>query len=158
MSWATCWARSTFELTFGADAKAQITQLVMALEKALGKDIQSLDWMSADTKQAAIAKLNAITNNVGYPKKWRDYSQGEDRARRFPGQRRRAWPSSATADNIGKIGKPTDKTEWTMSTPTVNAFYSPQNNSINFPGRHSAIAVLRSAGAIWRSTTAPWAR
>ena len=63
------------ELTFGPGAKAQITQLVTALEKALARDIQALDWMSADTKRAAIAKLNAITNNVGYPKTWRDYSK-----------------------------------------------------------------------------------
>jgi predicted metalloendopeptidase len=63
------------ELAFGPDAKAQITQLVDHLEKALGEDIKNLDWMTDPTKKAALAKLQAITNNVGYPKKWRDYSK-----------------------------------------------------------------------------------
>jgi predicted metalloendopeptidase len=120
------------ELTFGPDAKAQITQLVLALEKALAADIQSLDWMSAATKQAAIAKLNAITNNVGYPKNWRDYSKVKIVRDNFLGNAERI-AEFRYQDNIAKIGTPTDKTEWTMSTPTVNAFYSPQNNSINFP-------------------------
>ncbi|MGA3234729.1 MAG: M13 family metallopeptidase [Bryobacteraceae bacterium] len=120
------------ELTFGPAAKAQITQLVTALEKALAKDIQALDWMSADTKRAAIAKLNAITNNVGYPKTWRDYSKVKIARDDFLGNAERV-AEFRYRDNIGKIGKPTDKTEWSMSTPTVNAFYSPQNNSINFP-------------------------
>ncbi|HEX3875870.1 MAG TPA: M13 family metallopeptidase [Bryobacteraceae bacterium] len=117
---------------FGADAKAQITQLVKALEKALGEDIESLDWMSAETKKAAIAKLNAITNNVGYPQKWRDYSKVSISHDDFAGNSTRV-AEFRVAENLSKIGKPTDKTEWTMSTPTVNAFYSPQNNSINFP-------------------------
>jgi predicted metalloendopeptidase len=117
---------------FGADAKAQITQLVTALEKAMGRDIQALDWMSAETKKAAIAKLNAITNNVGYPQKWRDYSKVNIARDDFAGNSARVAEFRA-AENIAKIGKPTDKSEWTMSTPTVNAFYSPQNNSINFP-------------------------
>ena len=117
---------------FGPDAKAQITQLVAALEKAMGQDIQSLDWMSAETKKAAIAKLNAITNNVGYPQKWRDYSKVNIARDDFAGNSARV-AEFRTAENIAKIGKPTDKSEWTMSTPTVNAFYSPQNNSINFP-------------------------
>jgi putative endopeptidase len=117
---------------FDADAKAQITQLVLALEKALGQDIQSLDWMSPETKKAAIAKLDAITNNVGYPRKWRDYSKVAISRDDFAGNSIRVAEFRA-AENISKIGKPTDKSEWTMSTPTVNAFYSPQNNSINFP-------------------------
>ncbi len=117
---------------FGPDAKAQITQLVTALEKAMGEDIQSLDWMSAQTKKAAIAKLNAITNNVGYPQKWRDYSKIAITPDDFAGNANRLAQFRA-AENIAKIGKPTDKSEWTMSTPTVNAFYSPQSNSINFP-------------------------
>ena len=117
---------------FGADAKAQITQLVSALEKAMGQDIQTIDWMSPETKKAAIAKLNAITNNVGYPRKWRDYSKVAISRDDFAGNSTRV-AEFRTAENIAKIGKPTDKSEWTMSTPTVNAFYSPQNNSINFP-------------------------
>lgn len=120
------------ELAFGADAKAQITALVDHLEKALGEDIKTLDWMTDPTKKAALAKLQAITNNVGYPKKWRDYSKVTIERGDFFGNTTR-MAEAMYQQRIEKIGKPTDKTEWGMSTPTVNAFYSPQNNSINFP-------------------------
>jgi putative endopeptidase len=120
------------ELAFGADARAQITQLVDHLEKALGEDIKTLDWMTDPTKKAALAKLQAITNNVGNPKTWRDYSKVTIARDDFFGNATRLT-EAMYRQRIGKIGKPTDKTEWTMSTPTVNAFYSPQNNSINFP-------------------------
>ena len=120
------------EQAFGPDAKAQITQLVDGLEKSMGKDIEALPWMTADTKKAALVKLNAITNNVGYPKKWRDYSKVAVKRADFFGNARRLG-ETMYQQRIEKIGKPTDKTEWGMSTPTVNAFYSAQNNSINFP-------------------------
>jgi predicted metalloendopeptidase len=120
------------ELAFGADAKAQITQLVDALEDAMGKDIQTLPWMTSETKKAALAKLKAITNNVGYPKKWRDYSQVDIARDDFFGNGLRTG-EVLHRRNIARIGQPTDKTEWGMTTPTVNAFYSPQNNRINFP-------------------------
>jgi len=120
------------ELRFGADAKKQITELVDNLEKALGQDIKTLTWMTDPTKKAAQAKLAAITNNVGYPKKWRDYSKVEIRRDDFYGNSQRLL-DALRKENLDKIGKPTDKSEWGMSTPTVNAFYSPQNNSINFP-------------------------
>jgi putative endopeptidase len=120
------------EVAFGTDAKQQITQLVEALDKAMAKDIQNLPWMTETTKKAALEKLKAITNNVGTPKKWRDYSKLSISRDDYLGN------SMQTAqflrqEMISKIGKATDKTEWGMSTPTVNAFYSPQNNSINFP-------------------------
>jgi len=120
------------ELTFGADAKKQITQLVDALEKAMAEDIRTLPWMTEETKKAALAKLKAITNNVGSPKTWRDYDKLTVARDDYFGNATRAaqW---AYNQRIEKIGKPTDKTEWGMTTPTVNAFYSPQNNSINFP-------------------------
>lgn len=120
------------QLAFGADAKAQITTLVEGLERALGDDIQSLSWMTDATKSAAIVKLKAITNNVGYPKKWRDYSKVTIAADDYPGNVERASEAMAQ-QRIEKIGHATDKTEWTMTPPTVNAFYSPQTNSINFP-------------------------
>ena len=120
------------DAVFGPDARAQITQLVTALEKAMAKDIQSLDWMSVATKKAAIDKLNAITNNVGSPRKWRDYSKLAVARDDFFGNTERT-AVVRHEETIAKIGQPTDKTEWTMTTPTVNAFYSPQNNSINFP-------------------------
>ena len=117
---------------FGPDAKAQITQLVEGLEKTMGQDIQGLPWMSADTKKAALVKLQAITNNVGYPKKWRDYSAVTVTRDDYFGNTERAG-DAMYAHRIGEIGKPTDKSEWSMTTPTVNAFYQPTNNSINFP-------------------------
>jgi predicted metalloendopeptidase len=120
------------ELTFGADAKAQITQLVDALEKAMAEDIRTLPWMTDETKKAALAKLKAITNNVGTPKKWREYGKLTIARDDTFGNATRAaqW---AYQQRIEKIGKATDKTEWSMTTPTVNAFYSAQNNTINFP-------------------------
>jgi endothelin-converting enzyme/putative endopeptidase len=120
------------QLAFGADAKAQITQLVDALEKAMAQDIQTLPWMTEITKKAALAKLQAITNNVGAPLKWRDYSSLVIARDDFLGNSQRAT-EALYQRRIEKIGKPTDKTEWGMTTPTVNAFYSPQNNSITFP-------------------------
>jgi putative endopeptidase len=120
------------EIAFGSDAKAQIARLVDALETSMGKDIQGLDWMSETTKKAALEKLKAITNNVGAPKKWRDYSKLTIARDDFLGNAART-SQFMQQQRIERIGKPTDKTEWSMSTPTVNAFYSPQNNSINFP-------------------------
>jgi putative endopeptidase len=120
------------EMTFGPDAKKQITELVDHLEKAMGEDIKTLDWMTDPTKKAAEAKLKAITNNVGYPKKWRDYGKVTIARDDYFGNTTRL-AEAMHQQRIEKIGKPTDKTEWGMSTPTVNAFYSPQNNSINFP-------------------------
>jgi endothelin-converting enzyme/putative endopeptidase len=120
------------EKAFGADAKAQITQLVEALDKALESDIQTLPWMTDATKKAAVVKLHAFTNNVGYPKKWRDYSKVSIVRDDFFGNGLRT-SQAMYEQRIVKIGQPTDKTEWYMTTPTVNAFYSPQNNSINFP-------------------------
>ena len=120
------------QLAFGADAKTQITSLVEGLERSMGDDINALPWMTEDTKAAAIVKLKAITNNVGYPKKWRDYSKVAISAHDYQGNIERA-SEAMNQQRIQKIGQPTDKTEWTMTPPTVNAFYSPQNNSINFP-------------------------
>jgi putative endopeptidase len=120
------------ETAFGADAKARITQLVGALDRALEKDIRTLDWMTPATKTAAIAKLHAITNNVGYPKKWRDYSKVTITRDDFYGNTRRA-AEAAYERRLARIGKSTDKSEWNMTAPTVNAFYSPVFNSINFP-------------------------
>jgi putative endopeptidase len=120
------------EKAFGADAKAQITQLVEALDKALESDIGALPWMTDATKKAAIVKLHAFTNNVGYPKKWRDYSKVNIVRDDYFGNSLRAGQAMYD-QRIVKIGRPTDKTEWSMTTPTVNAFYSSQYNSINFP-------------------------
>jgi len=120
------------EAAFGPDAKAQTNQMVAALEKALEEDIRTLPWMTETTKQAALGKLHAITNNVGYPKKWRDYSAVTVARNDYFGNAARASGAARQRD-LDKIGKPTDKSEWEMTTPTVNAYYEPQLNSINFP-------------------------
>ena len=120
------------QVAFGGDAKSQIDQLVDALTKALGEDIQTLPWMSDATKKAALAKLKAITRNVGAPRKWRDQQKVTIARDDYFGNRERAT-EYLTAQALQRIGKPTDKTEWTMTTPTVNAFYSPPYNTINFP-------------------------
>ncbi len=120
------------ELTFGADGKARMLKMVSALEKSLGEDIQNVDWMSDATKAEAQKKLAAITNKIGYPDKWRDYSsltivRGDllgnfERANEFESKRQ-----------IAKIGKPVDRMEWGMTPPTVNAYYNPSLNEIVFP-------------------------
>ncbi len=120
------------EKHFPPDAKARTLKMVEALEDALSRDIQSLDWMSDTTKKQALIKLKAIENKIGYPSKWRDYSslnivRGDAlgnslRANAFEVQRR-----------LNKIGKPLDKLEWQMTPPTVNAYYEPTENNINFP-------------------------
>jgi endothelin-converting enzyme/putative endopeptidase len=120
------------DATFGPDAKAQITSLVEGLEKSMAIDINQLSWMSEATKKAALVKLQAITNNVGYPRKWRDYSKVAIARDDYAGNGRRT-AEAMYQQRLEKIGKATDKTEWMMTTPTVNANYSPANNSINFP-------------------------
>jgi len=105
------------ETAFGADAKAQITQLVGGAPiRPWRGDIRTLPWMTEATRKAAIVKLQAITNNVGYPKKWRDYSKVSIVRDDFLGNSVRA--TEAMYDQrIVKIGQPTDKTEWYMTPP-----------------------------------------
>ncbi len=120
------------ERTFGAEGKARTLKLVDALEKALGDDIQQLDWMSPATKKQALVKLHGITNKIGYPDHWRDYSSVVIR-------RDEALANDYRANTfefhriLNKIGKPVDRQEWEMTPPTVNAYYEPQMNDINFP-------------------------
>jgi putative endopeptidase len=120
------------EVAFGGTSRQQIVQMVDALEKAMARDIRSLTWMTDETKKAALEKLRSITNNVGTPLKWRDYSAVTIAPDDHLGNVLRAERASGRRQ-LAKIGKPTDKTEWMMTTPTVNAFYSPAYNSINFP-------------------------
>jgi putative endopeptidase len=120
------------EKYFSAEAKQQVLKMVKEIEGAMQSDIETLPWMSADTKKAALEKLHAVVNKVGYPDRWRDYSKleivrGDEmgnvlRARRFEFDRQ-----------LAKIGKPVDRLEWGMTPPTVNAEYDDQRNDINFP-------------------------
>lgn len=120
------------ERTFGADGKARMNALVAGVEKALGADIRTLPWMTDATRQKALEKLQAISNNVGYPDTWRDYSKVAIRRDDLLGNSRRANEFEWARD-VRKIGQKADRKEWGMSPPTVNAYYSPLNNSINFP-------------------------
>ena len=117
---------------FPPAAKARVLSMVQEIETMLGQDIQSLDWMTPATKAQAMIKLHAVTGKIGYPDKWRDYSSvkivrgeavgNDERATEFDVRRR-----------LNKIGQPVDRSEWDMTPPTVNAYYDPQFNDINFP-------------------------
>jgi endothelin-converting enzyme/putative endopeptidase len=120
------------EKYFSPDAKQQALKMVREIEAAMGEDIESLTWMTPETKRNALEKLHAVANKIGYPDHWRDYTSlaivrgdafgNANRAREFEFQR-----------ELGKIGKPVDRSEWGMTPPTVNAEYDPQHNDINFP-------------------------
>jgi len=120
------------ERTFGSEGKQRALEMVQAIEKAMGEDIQAATWMTPATREQALIKLHAVTNKIGYPDKWRDYSSVKI-------SRDDALGNAARADEfefrrqLNKIGKPVDRAEWEMSPPTVNAYYAPTLNSINFP-------------------------
>ena len=117
---------------FSVEAKQRTLTMVKEIEKAMEQDIQSLAWMQPATKEQALVKLHAIANKIGYPDKWRDYSNLKVvRGDEFGNLQR-----SVTFEfyrQLSKIGQPVDRTEWQMTPPTVNAYYSPQMNDINFP-------------------------
>jgi putative endopeptidase len=120
------------DVAFGPEQKARTLKMVEEIEGALKTDIQTLSWMTPATKEQALVKLRAVTNKIGYPDKWRDYSSvkivrgdavgNDERATQFEVHRQ-----------LNKIGTPTDRSEWGMTPPTVNAYYDPTENNINFP-------------------------
>jgi len=120
------------EKTFGAQGKARTLGMVGALEKALRKDVDGLPWMTEATRKQALVKLEGIKNKIGYPDKWRDYASVRVTRTDFAGNVVRARVFEV-ARGIAKIGKPVDRGEWGMTPPTVNAYYDPQLNDINFP-------------------------
>jgi endothelin-converting enzyme/putative endopeptidase len=120
------------EKYFGGQSKQHTLQMVHEIETALGKDIQQVDWMTAATKKQALIKLHAVANKIGYPNKWRDYSKLNIKRGDALGNSLRA-NAFEFQRQLNKIGKPVDREEWFMSPPTVNAYYNPQMNDINFP-------------------------
>ncbi len=117
---------------FAGDSKAKMLEMVHDIEGAMDRDIDSLDWMSATTKAKAKEKLNLVANKIGYPDKWRDYSKLEVKADDALGNSERAT-AFENDRQLAKIGKPVDHSEWGMTPPTVNAYYDPSMNDINFP-------------------------
>ena len=117
---------------FPPDAKDNMEKLVHALEAALGQDISQLSWMSPETKAQAEKKLDAIRDKIGYPATWRDYSKLTVKRDDLLGNLQRSSIFETNRD-LAKYGKPVDETEWGMTPPTVNAYYNPAMNDINFP-------------------------
>jgi len=121
------------EKTFGADGKARMQKMIEALTAALRDDIESLPWMTPETKKKALAKLAAFhTDKVGYPDEWKDYSTVEVKRDDYFGNSRRAQVFEIKRSQA-RIDQPTDRTLWGMTTPTVNAYYNAANNEIVFP-------------------------
>jgi putative endopeptidase len=117
---------------FSPELKQSTVDMVRRIEDAMAVRIQGLDWMSPETKEQALQKLHGIRNKIGYPDKWRDYSSIKIVPNDFAGNMARSTEFESHRD-INKIGKPVDRGEWDMSPPTVNAYYNPQMNDINFP-------------------------
>jgi predicted metalloendopeptidase len=118
--------------TFTPQAKLRAQSMVKNLIEALREDLTTLSWMSNETRQKAIGKLDSFMRKIGFPDKWRSYEA-------LQVNRGAYYNNAASAGefefkrNLGKIGKPVDRTEWGMSPPTVNAYYNPSMNEIVFP-------------------------
>ena len=118
---------------FPESSKQKMLDLVKNLQVALGEHIDSLEWMSDETKARAREKLAAFTVKIGYPDKWKDYSTLKVDPELSYYENLRAASAWYVADNLSKLGKPTDPTEWGMTPQTVNAYYNPTTNEICFP-------------------------
>ncbi|MFL6708664.1 MAG: M13 family metallopeptidase [Massilia sp.] len=117
---------------FSPALKEKALHMTRQVEQAMASDIDSLDWMSGETKARAQEKLKSIVNKIGYPDQWRDYGSYQVKRDDFAGNVERGNLFEARRQ-LAKIGKPLDRKEWGMTPPTVNAYYNPQMNDINFP-------------------------
>ena len=119
-------------VAFPPENKQRTLDMVHDLEHALNDDIGQLDWMQSATKDEARAKLHAIYEKIGYPDRWRDYSSMRLTARSYLGNIHEATAFEFRRQ-LNKIGKPVDREEWGITPPTIDAYYDPQLNTINFP-------------------------
>jgi putative endopeptidase len=117
---------------FGGDSKAKTLEMVHDIEAAMDHDLDTLDWMSPATRVKAKDKLHLVADKIGYPEHWRDYSKLEVSPTEALDNAKHATEFENDRE-LNKIGKPVDKMEWSMSPPTVNAYYDPSMNNINFP-------------------------
>jgi len=117
---------------FPPEAKQRADEMVKNLLAALADDVKTLDWMGEDTKKAALTKIAAFDTRIGYPNKWRDYSTLAI-TRASHGANVLAASQFEWKRDLGKIGKPRDKSDWGMTPPTVNASYNSAKNAITFP-------------------------
>ena len=117
---------------FPADSKVQMEQLVTNLKTAFSARLDTLEWMSPETREQAHEKLGAFTTKIGYPDQWKDYSDlNIIRGDAFGNAKRvNVWEWE---DMISQLGQPIDRSEWFMTPQTVNAYYSPTRNEIVFP-------------------------
>lgn len=118
--------------TFSPQAKQRAMEMVNNLQESFKEHVRDLDWMGDETKQRALQKLDAFAVKIGYPDKWKEYKDLEINRNSYAENVMRA-SQFEFSENVGKIGKPVDRTEWFMSPPTVNAYYNPSMNEIVFP-------------------------
>jgi len=124
--------RKFVETTLGAEGMRRTHEMVGEIEKAMAADLQDIDWMTPETRKQALEKLHGVLNKVGTNEEWKTYSTVRILRGDFFGNTERAGLYEIQRE-LSKIGKPVDKKEWGMSQPTVNAYYDPQQNNINFP-------------------------
>ena len=117
---------------FSPELKQNALTMARQIEQAMAEDIEQLSWMEPETKQNALTKLHSVANKIGYPDRWRDYSSVVIKPDDPVGNNFRADEFEFHRE-LNKIGKPVDRLEWTMTPPTVNAYYDPLMNNINFP-------------------------
>ena len=118
--------------TFSPDTKQKTVVMTDQIEAEMQVEIEHLDWMGDATKKEALRKLHAVHNKIGYPDHWRDYSALTVKPDEYYADTVRA-AAFEDARDWAKVGKPVDRNEWGMTPPTVNAYYNPQMNDINFP-------------------------
>lgn len=120
------------EKAFGPQVKSAALGVVERVERAMEKRLQGLAWMGPKTREQALVKLRSMRNKIGYPERWRDYSSLEVRPGDFAGN---VWRSLAFEERrqLARVGQAVDRGEWEMTPPTVNAYYEPSRNDMNFP-------------------------